>query len=338
MELLRRIVRFAPLATALALAACAAPDPWPPTCGLVPATRTLVDRMDADRWLGWIRGMSGAEPVTVGGMVTTIETRDTRAMAAGLPNARAFEWLLEQVRARFPEDAIEVQTFRENWRNLTVTRRGRTRPNEVVLVTAHVDSLVIDADKEDPSPGADDDATGAATLLELASILPDADLKRTVRLVWTMGEEQGLVGCEAWADAHDLSDIRAVLDLDMLGWDGLGRRTMQVHMDDTPGSTLLGTCVATANLAYGLGLAVEPRVGALAMGNSCHSAFWHRGIPAAMISEDVTTVEALNPFAHTIGDTVDTLALPFAFDVARAAAVTALSLAEAVDGEAVPDR
>jgi Zn-dependent M28 family amino/carboxypeptidase len=64
------------------------------------------------------------------------------------------------------------------------------------------------------------------------------------------------------------------------------------------------------------------------MGNSCHSAFWHRGILAAMISEDVTTPDALNPFAHTTDDTADTLDLPFAFDAARAAAATTLDLAE----------
>jgi hypothetical protein len=138
---------------------------------------------------------------------------------------------------------------------------------------------------------------------------------------------------EPWPpDCGHVATTQALLDrMDAtrwLGWDGLGTRTMQVHVDDTVGSASIAACAAAVNPAYALGLSVEVRADPLAMGNSRYSAFWHRGVPAAMISEDVTTPDALNPFAHTTGDTADTLALPFAFDVARAAVATALSLAE----------
>ncbi len=317
------------LVMAVALAACSPATPGVPDCATLDEAVALAGRVDRERWLQRVRALSGAEPVTVGGQTTTLRTRDSWAMAAGDPGAEAFEWLHEQVAALVPAEAIAVERFRQNWRNLTVTIPGRSRPGQVVVVTAHLDSLVMDGDRLDSAPGADDDASGVATLLELAEVLVDASPARTLLLAWTTGEEQGLVGCEAWADAHDLSGVVAVLDLDMLGWDGTGARTLQAHLEDTDDGRRLGSCVARAAAAASPDLHVDLRVGAAAMGNSCHSAFWHRGVPAALLSEDVTTPGAENPHAHTPRDTVDTLALPYAVDMARAAVATALALVEA---------
>lgn len=323
----RLSVAFSVLLVAFA-AACSAPESALPTCERTQATQALLQRVDANRWLGWIRKLSGDEPVTVGGDVVTILTRNSLAMASGAPDARAFEWLVEQVQERFPADAVDVQEFRENWRNLTVTRPGTDLGDETILAIAHLDSLVMEGQSGDRAPGADDDGTGVAALLELATVLPDATLRRTVRLVFVSGEEQGLVGCGEWVAANDLSGVRAVVNLDMLGWDGAGDRTLQVHVDGQPDSTRLLECVDTVNRDFELGLTLDPRAGALAMGNSCHSAFWNEGVPAAWISENMVESGLVNPYAHTVGDTVESLSLPYAFDMARVAVATVLSLAE----------
>ncbi len=286
-------------------------------------------KVDGARWLGWVSKLSGAEPVTVAGQSVVIETRNSVAMAAGAPNALAVEWLLEQLRARFPEDAIEVQEFRENWRNVSVTKVGRQLPDEVIVVMAHLDSIVMDtASPTAPAPGADDDASGAAVLLELATMLPEVALRRTVRLVWISGEEQGLVGCPTWSMDQEVDQIRAAIVLDMIAWDGQGERRLQVHTKDDAASLLLLDCIANSNEAYGFGLNLDPRLGDEALGNSCHSDLWGRGVPAAWVTENQVPPGPLNPFAHSAGDTVDTLAIPYGVDMARAAVASVLGLAE----------
>lgn len=71
--------------------------------------------------------------------------------------------------------------------NIIVEIKGRTLPAEVVVVGAHFDAVP-------GSPGADDNASGVAGLMELARVLKGAELERTVRLVFFTFEEVGLVG------------------------------------------------------------------------------------------------------------------------------------------------
>jgi Zn-dependent M28 family amino/carboxypeptidase len=67
-------------------------------------------------------------------------------------------------------------------RNLEVELRGSSRPDELVVVGAHYDSVL-------GSPGADDNATGVAAVLEVARACASARLPRTLRLVAFVNEE-----------------------------------------------------------------------------------------------------------------------------------------------------
>ncbi len=89
---------------------------------------------------------------------------------------------------------------------------------EVVLVGAHYDSI-----SEDPlnnAPGANDNATGIAAMLEVHHIMARANSEREVVCVALSGEEQGLLGAAACADiaAQEGWPIALMLNLDMLGW------------------------------------------------------------------------------------------------------------------------
>ncbi len=95
--------------------------------------------------------------------------------------------------------------------NVVADLRGRERPEEVVLVGAHLDSW-------DLAVGAQDDGAGVALVLETARLL--AGLKerprRTVRFVLFMNEENGLRGAKAYALAHasELANHVAAMELD----------------------------------------------------------------------------------------------------------------------------
>ncbi|MCK5478824.1 MAG: M28 family peptidase, partial [Methylococcales bacterium] len=66
--------------------------------------------------------------------------------------------------------------------NLEVVRPGTKRPGEIILIGAHYDSVR-------GSPGANDNASGVAALLEIGRALADVSLQRTVRLVAFVNEE-----------------------------------------------------------------------------------------------------------------------------------------------------
>jgi Zn-dependent M28 family amino/carboxypeptidase len=93
-----------------------------------------------------------------------------------------------------------------------------------VLICAHYDSL-----SEDPrsrAPGADDNASGIAVLLEAARVLKQVDLRRGVCYAAFGGEEQGLFGSEACAEiAHrERWPIEAVVNLDMIAYQDPAKR------------------------------------------------------------------------------------------------------------------
>jgi Zn-dependent M28 family amino/carboxypeptidase len=92
--------------------------------------------------------------------------------------------------------------------------------NRRYYVVAHYDSRVADVmDAVSDAPGANDDASGVAVVLELARVLAGQKLDATVVFLATAGEEQGLYGARAHAHAaHERHlDVRAVLNDDIVG-------------------------------------------------------------------------------------------------------------------------
>ncbi|MDH4096505.1 MAG: M20/M25/M40 family metallo-hydrolase [Betaproteobacteria bacterium] len=101
--------------------------------------------------------------------------------------------------------------------NLEVTIPGSSRAGEIVLAGAHYDTV-------EGSPGADDNASGVAGLIEIARLLRDARPQRTVKLVAFVNEESpffrsGAMGSAVYARAARRrgDDIRLMLSLEMLG-------------------------------------------------------------------------------------------------------------------------
>ncbi len=102
--------------------------------------------------------------------------------------------------------------------NTVAEIRGADKPGEVVLLGAHLDSW-------DLATGGTDNGTGAIAVLEAARILAASGAKpsRTIRFVLFSGEEEGLLGSQAYVEAHqkEMDKIQAVLVLD----NGTGRIT-----------------------------------------------------------------------------------------------------------------
>jgi Peptidase family M28 len=99
-------------------------------------------------------------------------------------------------------------------------QRGTERPNDVVIITGHIDSRVTDPMNANAfEPGANDDGSGTATVLEAARVLSKHKFPGTIVYAALMGEEQGLYGGKvmaAYAKAQGWNVI-ANLNNDIIG-------------------------------------------------------------------------------------------------------------------------
>lgn len=115
----------------------------------------------------------------------------------------------------------EVQTYDFNgrtWENIMVTFPGSNPNDSRILVVAHYDSTNRAGGQE--APGADDNASGVAALLEVAEVLRERTHQNTVQLVFFSNEENGRAGSRAFARKlkEEQTDVRGVLNVDIIGY------------------------------------------------------------------------------------------------------------------------
>ena len=121
-----------------------------------------------------------------------------------------------------PERMVSGDRIKEPVRLVDVVaiQKGTERPGEVVIVEAHIDSRVSDVmDATSAAPGANDDGSGTALVLEAARVLSRSHFPTTIVYAVVSGEEQGLYGGKLLADyaAAQGWTVKAVLNNDIVG-------------------------------------------------------------------------------------------------------------------------
>lgn len=104
--------------------------------------------------------------------------------------------------------------------NVVATLRGTTTPDRVYVVSGHLDSRVTDVLNPDAfEPGADDDASGVALVLELARVMASHRPDATIVFTTVAGEEQGLFGSGFQAAQYRAAntDIQGMFSDDIVG-------------------------------------------------------------------------------------------------------------------------
>jgi hypothetical protein len=216
--------------------------------------------------------------------------------------------------------------------------------NGIVLITCHMDStgarqLGYRA-ALDPAPGADDDASGVAGVLAAAEAIKalgtDVETaRRTLRVVFFNAEEHGLVGSRAYArdQAAVAAPIRAVFQMDMIGFDVQPGRSFELHAGFTPSKAVEGRSLALAEVVFEMVPQVSPGLPAPqtypsdgnadpAESRSDHYSFQLEGYAACLASEDffagpgrAAPAPDANPMYHPPTDTV--VNASYAADIAR---------------------
>jgi hypothetical protein len=99
-------------------------------------------------------------------------------------------------------------------------QRGTERPNDVVIIQGHIDSRVTDPmNATSDAPGANDDGSGTAAVLEAARVLSKHKFPGTIVYATLMGEEQGLYGGKVLANYAKAQgwNVVTVLNNDIIG-------------------------------------------------------------------------------------------------------------------------
>lgn len=191
----------------------------------------------------------------------------------------------------------------------------------LVLVVAHLDSVNIAGGPGAPAPGADDNASGAAGVLEIARVLSTARCAHDLRLVLFGGEEQGLFGSRQHVEEMSTAErarTAAVVNMDMIA--RLNAEPPSVLLEGHEVSQPLIDALAGAAAAH-TDLAVFTSLNPFA---SDHVPFIEAGMPAVLTIEGS---DQLNTDEHTDRDRQETLDLGLAVAILRmnvAALVAAL--------------
>ncbi len=180
--------------------------------------------------------------------------------------------------------------------NIVAVQEGERSPEEVYVIGAHYDSRSNSA----IAPGADDNASGTATVMEAARLLAPHRFEATIIYVAFGGEEQGLIGSEAWAAwaRAEGVDIRGMINVDMIGYlpHGLvGDLDLIVDPFDPTMRDLAFSIVPLYLPDYLL------RAGGLTQGSSDHESFWQNGFRALALHEDT---RYSNPNLHRSTDRI----------------------------------
>ncbi|MDM7991981.1 MAG: M20/M25/M40 family metallo-hydrolase [Candidatus Fermentibacter sp.] len=214
---------------------------------------------------------------------------------------------------------------------------GQFDPEQILIVCAHLDS-----DSDLPlayAPGADDDASGCAAVLEVARVLSQTGFEKTIRFVFYGAEELGHQGSEYYAQqclqAGD--QIVGVIDLDMVLYSPLWLEdTLLIGADSSFCNGLAATVVDCAsNYVPDMELLKVTYM----CGSSDHSSFTELGYPAVLLIEKETSI-----YIHSFEDVLLNYMpyFPFGTNAVRLAAGSVATLAVPLpqgigDGQLPPD-
>ena len=208
--------------------------------------------------------------------------------------------------------------------NIGAEKLGSSHPETVLDITAHYDTFAS-------SPGADDNNSGVAGLLETARLVAQqSELKRSIRFVFFDLEELGLIGSNAWlsgssVEGRSFTQASANINLEMIGYYSNAEQSQKTPvriplMLDPPREGNFLAIIGNLK-SYQLSQQLEgvyrvyaPDFPIFSLGKygdlladasrSDHSSYWEQGIPAVMVSD---TANFRNPHYHQPTDTPEKL-------------------------------
>ncbi|MFQ6039875.1 MAG: M28 family metallopeptidase, partial [Candidatus Poribacteria bacterium] len=273
----------------------------------------LMEEVDGQRWFQIIKALSENEDLDNPGHLFhsryALRVREAKVFDGKPPPDDACDNAAEYIAKIFRSYGLEVEfdPFEHSrWlleggkqgeyvmRNVVATLPGSgPNKNRAYLMTAHYDSIASkmkDWEKNwrvIPAPGASDNASGIATLLETARILSQSatGFDFSIKFIAFCGEELGLFGSKHYAQrAKEREEkIAGVLNFDMVGHDD--DNVLDIHVLGDVHSEWLVNAFQTAFQIYNIDIdfrkVIDPK-----FVYSDHAPFWEKGYSAVMVSEE----------------------------------------------------
>ncbi|HET6446487.1 MAG TPA: M28 family peptidase [candidate division Zixibacteria bacterium] len=289
-----------------------------------PTVQIMIDQVISTTVYEYDGNLSGEWPVTIGGSPYTIVTRNTYS---GEPIQKATQYVAEHL----GDLGLDVEYHVWNASrppNVIGEITGETDPEDIFLITAHLDDMPSGA----IAPGADDNASGSTAVMIASEILSQYRWGCTLRFAYFTGEEQGLLGSNAYAlrSSQNSENILGVLNLDMIGWNTPGS-TPYIDLESAssvPGSVAIAQLFADVVDAYSIDLI--PQISTTGTCCSDHVSFLNRGYPAILAIEDFSD---FNPYYHSTNDLLSNLDIEYFTDLVRASVGTFAHMASCM----IPD-
>jgi len=210
-------------------------------------------------------------------------------------------------------------------KSIRVSIRGKTRPDEIIVLGGHFDSINQWGGGSASAPGADDNASGSSNVLEaLRVIMTKPQAERTLEFFLYAGEESGLLGSAEIAQSYkkENKNVIAVLQLDMTLFPGEGEFVIG-NVEDFTSAWLRDYFVSVNDLYLKVRLVPDE----CGYGCSDHASWYRQGYSTLLPFE--ATTNTMNKKIHTASDVVNNqsnfrhslvfakLAIIFALDLAN---------------------
>lgn len=253
----------------------------------LPATQTIVDRIDAERWFQTMSALAAFNRNSFSPALGSAHDWIRDALGAVSDETTTFQYTLEGL-SNCGSPAPPAVTIA----NPIAFQYGSVAPDEWIVIGAHYDSR--NSSRCDgfaaPQPGANDNASGCAGVIELARVFASVPTARTIVYTCFSGEEQGLWGSRRWVEslqaAGTIGRVRHMINLDMIGYDPSGALDARIETN-TANQGLIAQYVAAAQTyAPTLNLITSTNTGAY----SDHWYFLAAGVPAMFTWENGASI------------------------------------------------
>ena len=275
-----------------------------------PVVAGLINAVQQEDVYYYAGALTGEFPVTIGGQAHTIATRN---MYYESQIDAAAQYTYEFMQAQGLSVSFFEYDHPNSGRNVVAVLPGVTHPDEIILVTAHLDNMPEAKD----APGADDNTSGCVGVMITAARLAGHNFERTVRFILFTDEEYEASGSVSYAE-NSLAqgeNIVAVYNMDMIAWDDNndGRIYLETRLTSNPeyaeDRTIANTFIDVVN-TYGLQDDLIPQIDPNSDEYVDSASFWDLGYPSITVIEDFEHFE-LNPYYHTAQDTLQKLNMAF---------------------------
>jgi hypothetical protein len=279
-----------------------------------PIVQQILNAARQDSLVYFVRELSGNVQTIINGTPQTILSRNK--LQPG--NALAETYIKQKLQSYGLTTTIQPFGTGGTGKNVYAVQPGTEFPNQKYIICAHFDDMPSGT----TAPGADDNASGTAAVIEAARIFSQYDFPFTIVYALWDEEEDGLIGSEFYAaQAANAGDsILGVINLDMIAWDSNSDNIAEIHVNTMQSSQDIKNKMLQANTDYNIGLTIQiPSSPSTA---SDHASFWNNGYGAILLIEDF---QDFNLYYHTVSDLIQYFNQPYFYKLAKLSFATLAS-------------